>query len=462
MKFPDLRRLPKRYITIGVIALVFLAGAGIYIKIAKSDTKIATYKAQRGDFVIDINQSGELDATRLVTVTVPVRMYGGVRVINIVPDGNMVKEGDFLIQFDTTDALRNVTDRQNELAQAEADLASTKAGIASTMKQLENSYQVQQYTFEQDKLSYELAKYEAEARRREMELTFKKSELSLAQSLQRIESQKVIDKASMARAELRVTQAKLRLTQSETGLAELTMRSPKAGLVVLREIFGGQGRAKIKVGDTPYPGQELIAIPDLSEMKVKTKVNEVDISRVKKGQPVSINLDALQGPTFTGKVTSVATLARREGDSEVKVFDIEVTIDGSDPRLKPGMSAQCNIITGKVPNVISIPLEAVFGKEDTTVVYVKRHGFERRAVKLGSKNSDYVIVENGLEPGLEVALRDPTVRLEDLGKEPPKVTNNTKSGGASVQGGRSGGGGGGGGGGGARPQGGGGGGGERH
>jgi HlyD family secretion protein len=457
MNFSGLKRLPKRFIIMGAVVLVFLAGAGVYIKIARSDPKIATYKAQRGDFFININQSGELDATHLVTVTVPVRMYGNVRVIDIIPDGTMVKEGDFLIQFDTTDAQRNVTDRQNELAQAEADLASSNASIASNMKQLENSFQVQQYTFEQDKLSYELAKYEAEARRREMELTFKKSELSLAQAKQRIDSQKIIDKATVARAELRVTQAKMRLKQAETGFSELTMRSPKAGLVVLREIQGGQGRAKVKIGDTPWPGQELVAIPDLSEMKVKTKVNEVDISRITKNQIATITLDALHGPSFTGKVTNVATLAHREGDSEVKVFDVEVTIDGSDPRLKPGMTAQCNIITGKVPGVISIPLEAVFGKEDTTVVYVKKHGFERRAVRLGSKNSDYVIVENGLEPGLEVALRDPTVRLEELGKEPPKVTDKTKGGGASGQGqgGRGGGGGGG------RPQSGGGGGGGR-
>ena len=107
MKFPYFRKLKKRYITIGAVIIVFLAGAGVYIKIARSDPKIATYKAQRGDFFININQSGELDATRSVTVTVPVRMYGGVRVIDIVPDGTMVKEGDFLIQFDTTDAQRN-------------------------------------------------------------------------------------------------------------------------------------------------------------------------------------------------------------------------------------------------------------------------------------------------------------------------------------------------------------------
>ncbi|MFA6470440.1 MAG: efflux RND transporter periplasmic adaptor subunit [Candidatus Latescibacterota bacterium] len=423
MKFPDFRKFKKRYIIAGSIVLAALVAAGIYFKIAHSDPKIATYKVQRGDFVIDINQSGELDATRSVSVTVPVRMYGNTRVIDIVPDGTMVKEGDFLIQFDTTDAQKNVTDRQNELAQAEADFASNNASIESNMKQLENSFQVQQYTFEQDKLSYELAKYEAQAKRREMELTFKKSELSLAQAKQKIESQKIIDKASVARAELRVTQAKARLKQAQGGLGELTMRSPKSGLVVLREIWGSQGRAKVKVGDSPYAGQELIAIPDLSEMKVKTKVNEVDISRVSKGQSVTVSLDALHGPIFNGKVSSVATLARREGDSEVKVFDVEVIINASDLRLKPGMTAQCNIITGKIPNVISVPLEAVFEKADTTVVYIKKGGFEQRPVKIGSKNSDYVIIENGLAPGMEVALRDPTIRLEDLGKEPPKVKN---------------------------------------
>jgi HlyD family secretion protein len=152
-------------------------------------------------------------------------------------------------------------------------------------------------------------------------------------------------------------------------------------------------------------------------MKVKTKVNEVDISRIKNGQPVVVTLDALHGPIFTGKVSSVATLARREGDSEVKVFDVEVTINGAHPELKPGMTAQAKIVTGKIQSVVSVPLEAVLDKGDTTIVYVKKRGWERRAVKLGSKNSDYVIIEKGVNPGEEVALRDPTAKLEDLGKE---------------------------------------------
>jgi len=81
------------------------------------------------------------------------------------------------------------------------------------------------------------------------------------------------------------------------------------------------------------------------------------------------------------------------------------------------MTAQCKIITDKIDSVLYVPLEAVYEKEDTTVVYVKNGGFDRRPVKIGSKNSDYIIIDDGLSAGEEVALHDPTVPLEDLGLE---------------------------------------------
>ncbi len=428
MQIPGFSNVKKRYIfiTVAVLAAVM---AVVFMGIAGGDPKVAIYKATLGEFIIDIRQAGELDATRMETISLNSRRWNSVRIIKLVQDGTMVKEGDFLIQFDTTEAQKEVIERTDELEQAKAELASTKASIESSMKQLENSYQSQLYDFESNKLTYELAKFEADLRRREMELTFKKSELSLEQAKQKIESQKVIDKATLARSELRVRQAEQRLKEAQQGLEELTVRSPKSGMVVLQEIWTPSGRAKVKEGDAPYPRQPLVTIPDLAEMKVKTKVNEVDISRVHRDQPVIITLDALPGPIFNGKVHTIAALARREGDSEVKVFDVEVLIDGTHEELKPGMTAQCKIVTGKIDNVLSIPLEAVFDKGDTTVVYVKKHGFERRVVKLGSKNSDYVIIEDGLESGEEVALRDPTAKLEDMGKDAPGATE--PNGGAS-------------------------------
>jgi len=452
MNIPNLELLKKKRVIIPIVLVLALAGTGLGFKMVKRDPKVATFKVTKGEFLIDIRQAGELDATKSVSISQNPRRWESVRIINMVPDGTMVKEGDFLIQFDTTNATKEVTDRTDQLEQAKAELASTKASIESNMKQLENSYKTQQYDFESNKLTYELAKFEAEIKRREMELQFKKSELSLEQAKQKIASQEIIDKASLGRAELRVKHSEKRLEEAKQNLADLTIKAPKSGLVVYREIWASGGRAKVKVGDAPYPGQELMAIPDLNEMKVKTKVNEVDISRVKRGQPVVVSLDALPGPLFTGKVATIATLARREGDSEVKVFDVEVIVDGTHKELKPGMTAQCKIVTGKIPNVVSVPLESVFDKGDTTVVYVKKHGFERRVVKLGSKNSDFVIIEDGLKPGEEVALRDPTARLEDIGKEAPGAKESTSTGsgsgnsGSSRNGGQRGGGGGGGGG----------------
>jgi HlyD family secretion protein len=418
MKFPGFRETRTRTAIIATVLVIVLAGAGLAFKMANRDPKVATYKVARSEFVIDIGQSGELDATHFASITRSSQRYDQGRILSMVSDGAIVKEGDFIMQYDTSTAQKEIDDSQNALDQAQADYKSTMAGIESNMKQLENAYQNQQYTFESNKLTYELAKFEADIRKREMELTFKKSELALELAKMRIDSQNVIDKATVGRADLRVKQAERRLVNARQWLSDLTVRSPKSGLVVYREIVSASGRQKIKVGDSPYPGQELMTIPDLSEMKVKTTINEVDVSRVRRGQPVLISLDALPGPIFTGKVSSIATLARRVGDSEVKVFDVEVIVDGEHSELKPGMTAQCSIVTGKIPNVLSVPLESVFDKGDTTVVYVKKHGWERRPVRIGSKNSDFVIIENGVEPGEMVALRDPTVRLENLGTQP--------------------------------------------
>jgi RND family efflux transporter MFP subunit len=358
-----------------------------------------------------------MEAKSSVTVSVPDRVYGDVRIVKVVDDGAMVKEGDFLVQFDTSEAENYLTDRQNDLDNAVADLASTKASIESNMKQLESSYKTQQYSYEQSKLRYEQMKYEAEAKRREQELNFKKAEIALKQAEEKIESQKIIDQANIAKAEVRVKQAEMRYKQAKERLDALTLRSPKAGLVVLQEIYNWSTRTrdKVKVGDTPHRGMVLVSIPDLSVMLVKAQVNEVDISRVELGQRAVITLDALPGPTFYGTVTNIATLAHRDEGSDVKVFDVEIIIDENDPRLKPGMTAQCTIVTGRISDVLYVPLESVFEKEDTTVVYVKDSGFRQRPVKVGRKNSDFIIIEDGLKEREEVALRDPTIPLENLG-----------------------------------------------
>jgi RND family efflux transporter MFP subunit len=382
-----------------------------------STPDVATAPARFGDFVIDINQSGELYAVKSVSVGVPANVRGSLRVVALAEDGSMVQKGDFLVQFDTAEASQDLEDRRNEYESALADLASLQASNRSTMAQLNTAYETEKYSYEQAKLKFEQMKYEAVSKQREQELNLKKAALSLEQAQRKIESQEIINKADLTKTNLKVRQARLRYEQKAQEVNDLTLRAPIDGLVVLQEIFGTTGRAKVKVGDSPWRGMTLVEIPDLSTMMVKAKVNEVFISQVRSDQQVILTVDALPDQRFYGKVLRVATLASRESGSDVKTFDVEVLIDGADGRLRPGMTAQCQVITDRIRDKLFVPLESVIHKDDTTVVYIKKGGFKRREVQVGAKNSDFVVIEKGLKQGDLVALRDPTVPVKEVGEK---------------------------------------------
>jgi HlyD family secretion protein len=417
MKLSDFKKYYNRKVIIALSAVIVTVLIVIFMLLRSGSSAITTYKVKKGDFVIDISTTGELQAAKSVSVPVPANVWGNIRITKLADDGTMVNEDDFLVQFDTSEAENNVKQRQNELDNANAELRSMKANIESTQKQNENNYLIQQYNYEQAKLRFQQMKYEAEARKQEQEIEFKKAELTLQQAKEQIESQKTIDEANTKKSELKVKQCEMNLKRAQDQLNALTLRAPKKGMVVLQKIWSENGFNKVKIGDTPHRGMELVSIPDLSVMVVKTKINEVDITRVKVGQKSVITLDAIPGPNFYGKLTNISTLARNEQGKDMKVFDAEITFDNSDNRLKPGMTAQCKIVTGIIPDVLSIPLEAVFEKEDTTIVYVKKWKFDKHKVKIGQKNSDFIIIENGLRLGDNVALSDPTMTLQELGGE---------------------------------------------
>ena len=398
-----------------VVITLFL----LSLQVRSGVPNISTYTAQRGEFVIDIQQRGDLEAASKIMLSVPDNVYHRIRITRLVPDGSLVKKGDFLVQFDTSDAENRVTDREDELENAIGAFASTKARIESNMSGLLQDLKTQQYSYEQAEIQFEMMKYEAKTRRQVGGLNLKRAELSLKQAEAQVESQKIIDQADMSKADVRLKQAETRLNESKAQLNALTIIAPKDGIVVLQEEYNRSTRTreKIKVGDSPHRRMPLVSIPDLSQMIVKTKVNEVDIRKIKTEQDVIITLDALSGLTFNGVITNVAPLAHRNEGTDIKVFDVNVTIDNTDERVKPGMTAQCTIITERIPDQLFIPLDSVFEKEDTTVVYVKEGNFSQRAVNVGKKNSNFIVIENGLEAGEKVALRDPSIQLKKYESE---------------------------------------------
>ncbi len=394
-----LRLKKHKWKTIAILFLLLLLAYWFWP--GQPDALLFTVK--RGELIIDVPMDGELQAVQSFIVKAPSNLWGNIRIVRMVPEGTVVKKGDFLIQFDTSEQVQKLQEAKNKYETALASLASTKADIQNQMADLESDIKMEGYSLEQARLRAKNAVYEAENKRLEIELNLKKAELSYRRLLERKKSLEKINAAKLRQAELEVEQARLKMQQAEENLKKLTLTSPADGLVVYKKVWDGGQMSKLKIGYTPWRGQALIEIPSQNRMKVVGTIDEIEISRVKKGEDAEVRLDAIKDSVFTGKVSEVATLAHKDRESDKNVFDVEVLINQEDPQLKPGMTAHCKIIARKLENVLTVPLDAVQLKSGKSIVYNERG--KPVVIQTGESNGDFVVVTKGLEEGDRIQLR---------------------------------------------------------
>ena len=183
---------------------------------------------------------------------------------------------------------------------------------------------------------------------------------------------------------------------------DMILKAPADGLVVINEIWKGAGSGKVQEGDTVWRGYGIISLPDLKTLQVQAWLSEVDIGNLKEGQKTKIMLDAFPGETFTGQVSRVSSVgAKRQFDSDKKEFEIIVSLDRLDDRMKPGMTVRATIAIKTLKDVVSVPIEAVFtGKDGESVVYIKSFGGKKeQVVRTGERNATHIQILEGLEGG---------------------------------------------------------------
>ena len=200
-------------------------------------------------------------------------------------------------------------------------------------------------------------------------------------------------------------QLEVKIQKMMTGLSSLQVTAPQNGMLVYYSNWNG----KVKPGSTVNTWNPIIAsIPDLSEMISKTYVNEIDISKVKKGQSVSLSIDAFADKKITGEIISVANIGQQLSGSDAKVFEVEIKVLEQDSVLRPSMTTSNNIRIKELKNILFIPIEAVFSNDSTQFVFVKDGGsFEKREVKTGESSEEYIEIMKGLEEGQEISLLAP-------------------------------------------------------
>ena len=412
----------QKYYLLGAIVLIVIAGI-FYFGIESATYEPETFAVMKDEFIIDVYVPGELKARQSVKISAPMEIRSSLQIVEMVTEGYNVEEGDMLIRFDTADLENNLLDADEELATQLQALEELKVQLKSDSVQNEAEMEIQELTFEQSELRFSRAEFEPENSKRQMEIDMEKAKLQLQQQRLDHEREKKNAKERLQRELDRIQRQENEIEEIYQQIEESVIYAPSPGLVVYQKTRSGSEEVKIKVGDEVHRRQELMELPDLSEILVSTAVNEVDVSKVKRRQEVIVTLDANEN-VYYGTVTDIGRLARRESSTlgnSIKVIDTEVTIENTegDESLIPGMTATCRIITDRIPDVMQVPLTSVFADENgNEFVYVKNGGsYDRTYVTIGAKNRDYIVIEDGLEVGQLVTLRDPYRPLEGIGTE---------------------------------------------
>jgi multidrug efflux pump subunit AcrA (membrane-fusion protein) len=424
------------YTTSIVIAAAFILLFALNRIGPKRTTNEFYTKVQKGKFEISIISAGELLAEKSVDIKGPeIAMGRDIRFFNIkiqdlIPEGTLVKEGDYIATLDRTDLNNSLKDAQDLLTTRQTNLDMKLLDSAVVLNDLRDGIKNQRFIVQEAAMTLHNSKYEPPTTIRQAEIELDKSQRSLEQ-LQRSYTQILAqNKTDIINQNYWVNKVSRRVKDIEEVLSEFTVKAPAPGMVIYKREWSGNKR---KVGSMIDPFDRVVAtLPDLTSMLSKTYVNEIDVSKMKIGQNVNITIDAFPKKMYTGTVSFVANVGEKLLNSDDKVFEVQIKVAGSDLALRPSMTTGNKIIVSTMKDAIYIPVECVqAGVDSIPFVYTKK-GI-KQIVLLGESNEKYVLIEKGLDAGTLLYLNNPEnpekFRLEgkeliQIIKEREKARNN--------------------------------------
>lgn len=267
-----------------------------------------------------------------------------------------------------------------------------------------------------------LRKYSYPAKIAEIQAACDKAEGGLEAATLSANSQITQKKASITQSERIYEKNQEQLQETTDELEKMTILAPEDGLVLYGEEGRYYGRQQIEVGSKVHRGRVIITLPRISEMMAVTKVLEKDVTKVKVGQKATVTMAALIDLVLEGEVSKVASVASSDQwyrASEAKTFEVEITLERTEARMKPGMSCEVEIMVGTLENCVYVPVNTVFKLEGQDVCHVATEsGIETRQVRVGQSNDLYVEIEEGLSEGDAVYLYSVTSEAAQLEKLP--------------------------------------------
>lgn len=391
---------PKPWMYAGSALLVVggLIGWKALAASSEADVPFTAESIRRQDVRESVTANGEIQA--LSKVNVGTTVTGEIKQIH-VKDGQTVKAGDLLVTLDQERFIQDLNRADLSLRMARQDQDTAEA----TYKKQEATFQRQEALFKQSLISVD---------------QFQDSKLAR-------------DSADIAlqRAKVAVQQAQAQVALSKDALDKTVLRAPMTGRVT--GLKAEKGEMAI-AGQTNLAGATLMVISDMGEMLAEAKVGELEVSKLRVGQPAEVQVDALPDLVFQAKVFNVANSVDRSQNSgmsssqEAQNYKVRVQLEGRQAdldRLRPGMSARVAILANEIKQTVAVPLQSVLEREErsgglglvartrSTIFVVKDGVVEERTLKLGASTRRQAQVLEGVKEGEQV-ITGPTKGLATL------------------------------------------------
>jgi HlyD family secretion protein len=389
-----------------LLTLLVVAAAGIWFyrsstaSVAVSDKDLIT--VQRVDFPQIVTSSGLLEARSSVSVTPPV--VGDVRsfkLVRMVDEGTQVSEGDFLLEFDGSDFSRRLRDAQTNFQRQQEQYQQRRSSFDT---------QVRDNKLNLDQARADLANLEAKiSQQAELEsaitIATTKIQRDMAKTKVEMLEKKINYMDESSRIEMQIARSsegnfKKQMENMLDTMDSLIVRAPVAGVVIYKRDYNNEPP---QLGSSVTPMNTVLEIPNLSTMRVKVLVDEIDAGKIHVGQTAVITVPALQGMKYDGKVIELSSILKQANfERAQKIAESRVELDpGQDlSLLRPGMSANVQIQVGIINQALAIPLSSIEERNGGSFVQVylrDKKAYEWRQIELQTNDESLAVVKVGLQ-----------------------------------------------------------------
>jgi multidrug efflux pump subunit AcrA (membrane-fusion protein) len=403
--------MKRTIITTVIIVVVTLIALIVFNKVAsKKDTAGQFTEASSGRFEITINTTGELIAEKSIDIKGPEISAGhdvratNIKITDLVPEGTEVKAGDYVATLDRSEFDNNLKDAYERLTQLKTQLEMALLDTALTMNNIRDQISNQVHTVAEREMTFRNSQYESPPIIRQAEINLDQSKRVLDQLRRTYTLREAQTRTNIRNLRWFTGRIEKRIRDYEELLAGFYITAPSDGMIIYkRDRFG---RKRKSGGNINTMDRVVATLPDLTVMISKVYISEIDITKIKPGQNVAITVDAFPAKSYSGVVSTVANIGEKLNNTDTKVFEVLVKINGTDMNLRPSMTTNNKIMIRSYEDVVYVPNECVHTGTDSIPFIYTKSGY-KQAVALGESNDKEVIIEKGLKPGTEIYLTVP-------------------------------------------------------